>query len=201
MRLEETIVSANYAALMVRLCEKRGILMPQVLQGTDIDPEIFTVSSAFVTGKQFVQLCQNGLELYDDPAFGIHYGLDLSISTHGMVGFAAMSSQNLREGLDMMMRYYKSIFSLITLNLKEKEGLVVFDFDIPIDVGVLQDKMIDGFLIGFGSVANFLMGDRIPPLKSAAVSRARVVVVPTANTRPPRATTLLMASADEGEIS
>jgi len=165
MRLEDTVISANYAALMVRLCEKRDIPMSKILEGTGIDPEIFTHSSAFLSGKQFVHLTQNAYNNYNDPALGIHYGLELSISTHGMVGFATMTSPNLREGLEIMMRYYRSIFSMVSLELVEEEGFTSFRFDIPYELGALRNVLLDGFLVGYATVFKFLLGEGVPQIK------------------------------------
>jgi len=157
MTLDNTVVSANYASLILRLCESRGITMSQLIVGTDIDPQIFTQSNVSITGKQFVQLVQNAYVLYDDPAFGVHSGQFITISTHGMVGFTFMTSSNLQEALDVILRYYRTVFSLMTFELTERDGMAIFAFDIPFNVGNIKAAMIDSFLIGFGSVINFIL--------------------------------------------
>ena len=162
MKLEDTVVSASYAGLMLRFLEKRELNADDVLVGTDIDPETFTLSNASISGAQFVRMCQNGFDLHGDRSVGVKYGLDISISSHGMVGFAAMASSTFGEGLTMMMRYYRSIFSMLSLELTEKNGKVHLKFDVPYDIGALQDVITDGFLIGLGTAANFLMSARLP---------------------------------------
>ncbi len=157
MTLDNTVVSANYASLILRLCETRGISMSQLIVGTDIPPEIFTSSNASISGSQFVQLVQNADALYDDPAFGIHYGEYLTVSTHGWIGFTLMSCSNLKEALEIVLRYYQTIFSLMSLDLAERDGLAVLAFDVPYNVGNVKSAMIDGFLVGFGSVINSVL--------------------------------------------
>ena len=157
MTLENTVVSANYASVILRLCETRGITMSQLVVGTNIDPEIFTSSTASISGSQFVQLVQNAYSLYDDPAFGVHSGKHITISTHGMVGFTLMTSSNLKEALDVILRYYRTVFSIMTFDLTEREGMAVLAFDVPYKVGNIKPAMIEGFLVGFGSVINYVL--------------------------------------------
>lgn len=157
MKLEDTVISGNYATIILRLCEPRGITIDQLLAGININPQIFTHSKATISGDQFVQLFTNAYELYDDPAFGVHYGNLLSISTHGMVGFAFMTSANLRESYKVIMRYYRLIFSLIELDLSEKNNKAIFSFNFPHVIDdEIKEKMVDGFLVGFGKVSQFL---------------------------------------------
>ncbi len=157
MTLDNTVVSANYASLILRLCETRGITMSQLIAGTDINPEVFTSSNASISGSQFVRLVQNAHTLYDDPAFGVHYGEYLTVSTHGWIGFTLMSCSNLKEALDVVLRYYQTIFSLISLDLTEREGMAILAFDVPYNVGNIKSAMIEGFLVGFGSVINSVL--------------------------------------------
>ena len=157
MMLDNAVVSANYATLILRLCEARGITMSQLITGTDIDPQVFTLSHATLSGTQFVRFVQNGYVLYEDPAFGIHIGQHITVSTHGMVGFTLMTSSTLREAFEVILRYYRSIFSLMTFELQERNGQAVFSFAIPYNVGSIEAPMIDGFMVGFGSVINFIV--------------------------------------------
>ncbi len=157
MSLDNTVVSANYASLILRLCETHGITMSQLIAGTDINPAIFTSSNSSISGSQFVQLVQNAHTLYDDPAFGIHYGEYLTVSTHGWIGFTLMSCSNLKEALDVVLRYYQTIFSLISLDLAERDGMTILAFDVPYNVGNIKSAMIEGFLVGFWSVINSVL--------------------------------------------
>lgn len=157
MTLDNTVVSANYASLILRLCEPRGITMSQLIVGTDIDPQIFTSSNASISGKQFVRLVQNAQALYDDPAFGVHSGKYITISTHGMVGFTLMTSSNIREALDVILRYYRIIFSIMTFDFTERNGMAILAFDVPYNVGSIKHTIIEGFLVGFGSVINYVL--------------------------------------------
>lgn len=157
MLIGDTVVSANYATLILRLCESRDITMSQLIEGIDIDPQIFTLSNAVISGKQFVQLINRGYVLYDDPAFGVHYGQLITISTHGMVGFTLMTSSNLREAFEIILRYYRTVFSLMTFDLAVDDEIAVFSFDVPFNIGSIKTAMIEGFLVGFGSAMNFIV--------------------------------------------
>jgi AraC-like DNA-binding protein len=158
MLLDDTVVAANYASLILRLCESHNIPMAKLIIGTGIDPHIFTSSNATITGKQFVQLVQNAYDLYGDPAFGVYAGKQITISTHGMVGFTLMTSSNLQDALAVILRYSRTVFSLMSFELSERDGLAVFAFDIPYNIGKIKPVMMDAFLVGFGSVINFILG-------------------------------------------
>jgi AraC-like DNA-binding protein len=53
----------------------------------------------------FVQLCDSGLQLTGDPELGIKFGGRLDLTSHGILGYALMSSRTVEQALQRLIRY------------------------------------------------------------------------------------------------
>jgi AraC-like DNA-binding protein len=77
-----------------------------VVRGHGLDPEDL-VAHAGRQGRapDFLRLCASALELTGDPALGVRFGARLDLTSHGILGYALMSSRTLDEVLQRLMRY------------------------------------------------------------------------------------------------
>ena len=100
------------AALLTELGEEYGVPRDVVLRGTGIDPSEFGDPEAEITAGQELALVRNLVEaLPDVPALGLEAGLRYHASTHGIMGFAVLSSRTVREALATGIRYFRLSFT------------------------------------------------------------------------------------------
>lgn len=62
---------------------------------------------------RFEELVRNAFAVTREPALGLFVGQRLVASSHGMVGFAAMSSGSIREGFDLIARFSRLRTSMV----------------------------------------------------------------------------------------
>ena len=116
--LDQPSVSSSYAKVLINLLASRGIAVSDLLE----DAEPFALGSEelgsddMITGNQLVSLIERGLLLTGDPNLGVWFGLQLKISTHGSVGYAALSSDTLGDAIDLCAKYLKTRFSLFQVS-------------------------------------------------------------------------------------
>ncbi len=158
MRLEETTISINYLALMVRLCAERNISSEDLLKNTGIDSKILESSQDFINGAQYYQILENASLLLGDPTFGLYYGARTTITSHGILGFAFISSKTLRDALHLMTKYHRTLFTLIELQLEEDNKFaylrIHFTTNFKNYENLIAEVIISGFYTIFNSMFN-----------------------------------------------
>lgn len=90
---------------MVQLAARWHVTPAALLDGTDIEETQLEDAQARVSPHALRVLFQRALELTREPGLGFYFGLQLKLSSHGSVGFAAMTSATLRDALRVAERF------------------------------------------------------------------------------------------------
>lgn len=152
MRLEETTISINYLALMIRLCQERNISSEALLKDTGIDSEILESGHDFVNGEQYYKVLQNASALLGDPTFGLYYGARTSITSHGILGFAFMSSKTLRDALLLITKYHRTLFTLMELQFQEEQQNAFLRIHFTSNFKAYENVIAEGIIAGFYTI-------------------------------------------------
>lgn len=161
MRLEETTISINYLALMVRLCAERNISSEDLLKNTGIDSKILESSQDFINGAQYYQILENASLLLGDPTFGLYYGARTTITSHGILGFAFISSKTLRDALHLMTKYHRTLFTLIELQLEEDNKFAYLRIHFTTNFKNYENLIAEVIISGFYTIFNSMFNQEI----------------------------------------
>ncbi|MGM0450085.1 MAG: AraC family transcriptional regulator [Pseudomonadota bacterium] len=103
---ENSLHPVAISQVMVNFAASQGVDRDTCLLGTGIDERDLQDGEALVTRAQEMRLIENlMLALPDVPALGFQLGLQYSLATFGIWGFALRTSRTLREALARAMRY------------------------------------------------------------------------------------------------
>jgi len=94
---------------LLSLITKAGITQEQLLHQARINGLSASDSSIF-SSIEAVILLSTAAELINDPYLGIRLGQQVGIDSYGTFGFAIMSCANLRESIELLLRYGKVFF-------------------------------------------------------------------------------------------
>ncbi len=64
------------------------------------------------------------MRLTGDPALGLRFGERLNISTHGVLGYALMSSATVSDVLQLLLQYHRMLLPSMRLALIEEHEQV-----------------------------------------------------------------------------
>ena len=103
--LTQPVVPSIYAAQLVQLCARWNISPRQLLQEAGIAQGTLDDPEARITARALGDLVLRALALTAEPGLGFYYGLQLKLSSHGVVGLAAMASATLRDAILVAERY------------------------------------------------------------------------------------------------
>ena len=97
---------AQYLLILIDLAEQAGCERPRLLEGTSLAESGIAEIGARVRDQDFVQVANNALALTGDRGLGLQLGTRLNLSAHAVLGQAFMTCRNLREALDLFLKYH-----------------------------------------------------------------------------------------------
>lgn len=103
---ENSLHPVAISQVMINFAASQGVDRDTCLLGTGIEAHHLHDGEALVTRAQEMRLIENlMLALPDVPALGFQLGLQYSLATFGIWGFALRTSRTLREAVARAMRY------------------------------------------------------------------------------------------------
>ena len=157
--LDRLSANAVYAALLVEMLVNQGHPLAEVLAGTGIELESLKSAEARLTARQYKALIENALQLSADPALGFKFGFQLKLSTHGFLGFAAMSAATLGEALELAVKYCRTRFDFFALDIFARGDDVVLQVDELLNLGRVSEFWLESVMASFGTMSINLLGE------------------------------------------
>ncbi|MFI6869455.1 AraC family transcriptional regulator ligand-binding domain-containing protein [Nocardia sp. NPDC050406] len=155
--------SITSTALLVDFAVGRGLAVASVLEGTGIEPADLRDQGAEATLGQELAVMRNIVaRIGDEPGLGLLAGLLCHPPRMGVLGFAMMSSPNLRAVLEIGLRYIDLSFTMADLTLRQHgdEVLIVReDRVLPPD---LRQFATERDLAAIGTIQQDLVPARLP---------------------------------------
>ena len=107
--MNESKLQRDVFTQLLSLLGKAGITPEQLLNQSRINGMPTSDNSIF-SGIEAVFLLTTAAELTNDPYLGLRLGQQVGIASYSTFGFALMSCANLRESIDLLLRYGKVFF-------------------------------------------------------------------------------------------
>lgn len=149
--------------LMTRLAGEHNVSVETCLHGTGIRPTDLGDPHAEISAEQELTVVANLLDaLGNPPGLGLEAGARYHLATHGMWGFAMISSPTLRSALDVGLRYIDLSFSLGRVRPREHAGEMQLLLDAPGVPLALQRFVIERDAAAVQTMQAELFASRIP---------------------------------------
>lgn len=161
--LNEPLVPANISAIMVKMGQEKGISQDALLENTGINPEAFTDPKARLTYQQILVLTNNMLTLCNDPTLGLVLGDRININQFGMLGYAILSCADVRQALNLGLKYHVLIDPAFNFEVYEQNEITSIRLTSHIPIESIYNLLCDVFLANFVSLGRFLTGLDIMP--------------------------------------
>ncbi len=137
----------------------------EVFMAVGLDYRRLAVPGARYPRSRLVNLWQAAVEYTGDPCFGLAVGARIRPTTLHAIGFSWLSSRNLREAFQRLIRYYHVLSTgPVELELMDlDDGIVAFRIhDDPEHPSA--DAAIDAFAIGLIKLARLASSQQFHPL-------------------------------------
>jgi AraC-like DNA-binding protein len=94
--------------------------------------------------------------LTGEPGLGFYLGLQMRISAHGFLGFAAMVASTVREAIVLVSRFAPTRTTAIGIRLEERDDRAFIILDEHCSFGTARDFILVALTVGFGRMGNAL---------------------------------------------
>jgi AraC-like DNA-binding protein len=152
------------ALQLIRLLERWNIGSERLLAPLGLRQEELERPFARITIDTLRALVERARQLTGEPGLGFYMGLETRASNFGYLGFAAMCAANVREAIDLTIRFVPILTDTFDLHLTVQAGLASLEFEPHVDFGSLEDVFMLGAVIGLWQIARACTGTPVTGL-------------------------------------
>ena len=154
----EYSVSAEYLSLMLEVMARRGIPSEELLVGTQIDAGCWRDPKARVSAQDFERVARRAIRMTAEPWIGWELGASMTLSSHGFLGYAAMSSATLGEALELAVKYFRTRSTMVQLETFKDGDMAVLQVNELLSLGELTPLTMESLFSSF-----HFMGQKLLP--------------------------------------
>jgi len=125
--------------------------------------------SLAIADATFRRLTLDALSMSREPALGLLVGERLLANSHGMLGYAALSSGTIRQALELVERFVPVRTSLVSISHAVLPGEVRIVFTEPRPLGAIQRPVLEAVMLSIKNVLDSI---------SMGVCQVRMVAFP-----------------------
>ena len=118
--MPKTTTPAQYILILIDMVESEGHDRDTLLAGTSLAQTGISGIGARVSEADFTRLVNNAFELTARPDLGLALGQRLNLSAHAVLGQAFMTCRNLRDVLDLLLKYYHLLSPALYLEFEQQ---------------------------------------------------------------------------------
>jgi AraC-like DNA-binding protein len=152
------ILPAAYGIPLLDLAKRWGIGEAALLGGFDLTPEHLTDPCRSLPLDVAIAIYERAVALTREPALGIHLGLQMRASAHGILGFAAMSAGTVRDAVLLAVRYVAIRTTIFSLKAQVVDGVGALVLEEHADLRGAREAYAFAVLVGFWSMGRVLTG-------------------------------------------
>ncbi|WP_067547777.1 AraC family transcriptional regulator [Nocardia crassostreae] len=162
----ERLRSITSTALLVDFALGRGLPLASVLKGTGIrEVDLRDPSFEITVGQEF-SVTRNVVEgIEDEPGLGLLAGLLCHPPSLGVMGFALMSSMNMRHAMDIAQRYSDLTFTTAPHQIEDRGAEVWVVRDDSVLPPEIRRFTLERDLAAIATVQQDLLPMRIPTVR------------------------------------
>ena len=154
-----TYLPAPYQRLLLQIACEQGASAAQVLAGTGLSAETLNAPDARVLSWQAARMVQNAIAATGNEGIGFECGLRAQPTLHGFLGYATMSCANLREALELAIRFIHLRERDVVLALKVAGDTAVLETQETHALGPVRHVFYEGMLTGLARVGGAVLGE------------------------------------------
>jgi len=119
----------SYAAILTDIAVEHGADRAQLLASAGLAAADLTCAEAQINNQQLNTLVQEAKRQTGQPALCLYFGEHLTLTSHGVLGYALMSCRNIQQALDLLIKYHRLLLNDISLSVTQDKDLVVLEYD------------------------------------------------------------------------
>ncbi len=147
-----------YLHELVELAGRWNVRPAEILKGLPVTAAQLADPTTRVPLRVCEAIVARALKLTHEPALAVHVGMQMRLSSHGFLGFAAMTASNVGEALDLAVRYAQTRTSAIEISLYVEGDTASLVIDEKTPLGPLREFVVIALVVGIWQLGRALTG-------------------------------------------
>jgi AraC-like DNA-binding protein len=141
-----------HALHLAELCRRWGVTAATLFEGTGLEETALGDPSARVPLATVEILVARARVLTGEPALGYYLGLQMRVSAHGYLGFAAMAASTVGAALELAARFAPTRTTALELRLETYADVASLVIEERAPLGSAQDVVILTLIVGIQKI-------------------------------------------------
>jgi AraC-like DNA-binding protein len=154
-------VPGAYVNQLVDLVARWDVSADELLEGSGISALLVRIPATRVPLTTYRALIRRAHELTGEDGLGFCMGLAMRASTHGFVGFAAMTAGTIREAIQVAVRFSATRTQAIALTFEEDSESAYLGIQERVPLEDALEFMVSGLMVGLAQIGEAITGQRI----------------------------------------
>lgn len=150
-----------YALELLKLAERWGVSADALLAGLGTTSAALAEPGVRVPLATCAAILERARRLTGEPALAVHMGLQMRLSSHGFLGFAAMTAGTVREALDLAARYAATRTAGLGLRLYVEADTASLVLEEHVALGSLCEFIAMALFVGIPRIGDELTGKKL----------------------------------------
>jgi AraC-like DNA-binding protein len=151
---------SHYVRNLLDLLQSRGGNVQAVLAKAGVPASIAEPCDSSLSWQQFQAIIVHSCANINEPALGLYLGSQLTITTHGLLGLASISSRNVDEALQLICKYMATRSPLLTLNMQRHKQQVHLTLSELHPLDGIRHFVVETFAVALNAMLDFVSGHR-----------------------------------------
>jgi AraC-like DNA-binding protein len=158
MNSEDVDLPGAYAIHFLELMARYEVTPEALLEGTGQSREALSDPASRIPLAFAEEVVRRAIELTGEPGLAFPMGLQMRLSSHGYLGFAAMTAENVREAIELAVRFAPTRTTALALSLhvEDEKASLVLEERAPL--GELREFIIFTLMVGIAQIARAVTG-------------------------------------------
>ena len=156
--LPQHTLPAVHVLHLAELVQRWGVTPGELLSGSGMREDALTDPDARLSVGALAALIERARSLTGEGALGVHLGLQMRVSAHGYLGFAAMTASTLREALELAVRFGPTRSTALALRLHVEGPVAALVFEENADFGAARDAVLLSMMVGLAQIGGAITG-------------------------------------------
>lgn len=158
----EYAISAEYFPLLLAILERRGLTEEQLLAPLELEPGFWRDPGRRISLPEFERIGRRVIELTHEPWLGWEFGAGMTISSHGFLGYAAMSSETLGDAIELAVKYFRTRTTMVELQHRIEGDTSVIQIDELVSLNEMAPFVVEALFSSIHFTGQHLVPGIVP---------------------------------------
>ncbi|MDP4536786.1 AraC family transcriptional regulator [Alkalimonas collagenimarina] len=154
----EVYLPRHYLRNLLDLVKSRGGNPSAILAAAGLSIQDTGQLNASLSWPQFQAIIRSSCAETQEPALGLYLGSQLTITTHGLLGLATMSSRNLQEGIELLCKFTSTRSPLLRVSMQRHQRSVYLVLTELHPLADIRLFVVETFTVALHAMLEFVSG-------------------------------------------